>query len=134
MPDADSLGILVDELHIFTARHHGHSEQFSQIAGGGAPHGAPHAFPDAAPGGTVPAVPNETPKDRRRRIIGTNITRFREAGGLSKNELARRLAVDRGSVVRWESGRWEPSPDHLEELAEALDVPVHEFYVDAAAA
>ena len=53
---------------------------------------------------------------------------------MSKNELSRRLNIDRGSVVRWESGRWEPNPDHLEELAEIFNVPVHEFYREPAAA
>lgn len=70
----------------------------------------------------------ETARARRRRVIGTNITRCREAVGLSKGELARRLGVERSSVVRWERGTWEPSAGHLEALAEVLEVDVWEFY------
>ena len=109
----------------------------TQIAKGSAPRGATRHFPGSPRGGTVrgvPALPDETARDRRRRIIGENITRFREAADLSKSELARRLGIDRRSVVRWETGGWEPSPDHLENLAEALRVPVHEFYREQAAA
>lgn len=106
----------------------------SQLANSSAPQGATLDFPSAAQRGRLPAVPNETPAQRRKRIIGTNITRFREAAGLSKNELARRLGVDRGSLIRWENGTWEPSPDHLEGLADHLEVAVFEFYREELAA
>lgn len=106
----------------------------TQQAHSSAPQGASLVFLGATLDGTVPAMADETPKERRRRIIGANITRFREAAELSKNELARRLETDRGSIVRWEAGRWEPNPDHLEELARVFSVPVHEFYREPAAA
>jgi PAS domain-containing protein/DNA-binding XRE family transcriptional regulator len=83
---------------------------------------------------TLPQMPDETPRERRKRIIGENIRQFREAKNLSKGALARRLEVDRTQLIRWEAGTWEPNPDHLEALAAALEVPVHAFYVEAEAA
>lgn len=50
----------------------------------------------------------------------------RRAAGLSQEELAHRLGVDRATVQRWERGTTAPQPQHRRELAGALDVTVDE--------
>jgi DNA-binding transcriptional regulator YiaG len=83
---------------------------------------------------TVLRVPGETPKDRRKRVIATNIRRFRTAAKLTQGALAERIGVDRSHVVRWEGAVWEPGAEHLEELADVFGVPVFEFYRETTAA
>lgn len=46
----------------------------------------------------------------------------RRTAGLSQEELAHRVGVDRATVQRWESGRTDPQPQHRRELARALGV------------
>ena len=49
--------------------------------------------------------------------------RARRALGLTHAEVARRVPVDRVSVMRWLAGVSDPTPDHLLALARALAVP-----------
>jgi DNA-binding XRE family transcriptional regulator len=71
----------------------------------------------------------ETPRQRRRRTIGENIIRYREIKHLSRYALARDLRVDRSQLIKWETGTWEPSADHIAQIAERLGVPEWTFYV-----
>ena len=45
------------------------------------------------------------------------IREYRELYGLSQEELARRLGIDRSSVAKWESGCNKPTLNHLLELS-----------------
>ena len=91
-------------------------------------------FARAGFGGTVAGVPGETATDRRRRVIAANVRRFRETRGLSQPQLALIIGVDRIQISRWEGAHREPSAEHIEALALALDVPTHEFYREEIAA
>ena len=43
--------------------------------------------------------------------IGEQIRFWRTTRGLSQDEMARRLGVDRSTLARWESGQREPTGD-----------------------
>src|SRR5262249_9126739 len=51
----------------------------------------------------------------------------RKAVGLSQENLAHIVGVDRSTVVRWERADTEPQPWHRPKLAEALKVSVEEL-------
>lgn len=48
------------------------------------------------------------------------------AAGLSQEELARTVGVDRATIQRWERGVTAPQPQHRRELADALRVTIGE--------
>lgn len=53
-----------------------------------------------------------------RRFLAKTIQRLREANGLTREELARRVFVSESLVRAWERGRRVPQPDHLGKLEE----------------
>jgi DNA-binding transcriptional regulator YiaG len=54
------------------------------------------------------------PEPRMRRLL-------RERAGLSQQDLAQVLGVDRATVSRWESGERDPWPSHVGAYVDALD-------------
>src|SRR5438067_1843972 len=52
------------------------------------------------------------------------ITQARELAGLSKTELADRLAVSPAAVAQWESGMKHPAPENSAAISRALGVPM----------
>ena len=55
------------------------------------------------------------------------IREYRERHGLSQEELARRLGIDRSSVAKWESGCNTPRLAHLLELAKIFRCSLDEL-------
>jgi transcriptional regulator with XRE-family HTH domain len=49
---------------------------------------------------------------------------FRQARGLSQDQLAKVMGVDPSQVSRWESGDREPTLESISRLARALDVSI----------
>ncbi len=62
--------------------------------------------------------------DETLRLWGSNIRRFRQAHGLTQNDLADEVGVSQATVARWEDGRFEPSRSRKVILAEVLKVDV----------
>ena len=58
------------------------------------------------------------------RSIGENIRRVRITKGLSQQQLANSMSVERSTVAGWESGRRIPDVDMLVRVAKALNVPI----------
>ncbi|MBA9088704.1 transcriptional regulator with XRE-family HTH domain [Fontibacillus solani] len=56
-----------------------------------------------------------------------NLTRFREAKKLTKDELAKRIGVSGAMVGLWESKKNEPRMGKVQLIAEVLDVDVDEL-------
>ncbi|URJ36551.3 helix-turn-helix transcriptional regulator [Paenibacillus polymyxa] len=56
-----------------------------------------------------------------------NLTRFREAKGMTKAELAERLGVSDTMVSFWESGKNEPRMGKIQMISEVLDINVDEL-------
>jgi transcriptional regulator with XRE-family HTH domain len=48
------------------------------------------------------------------------LVRARKAAGITQEDLAYRVGVDRSTVVRWESGETEPQPWHRRKIAKQL--------------
>lgn len=82
--------------------------------------GQPRRYP------TVHVV--ENPRTRRRRLVGRNIQLARRRAGISQQQLAQRLDMDRSDLSQWETGKHEPSPGNLERLATELELPTWWFY------
>lgn len=57
-----------------------------------------------------------------------NIRKYREAAGLSKSDLARKMKVSLPTVCRWEKGEDYPAASRLPELAAALDCTIDELF------
>ena len=55
------------------------------------------------------------------------IREYRERHGLSQEELARRLGIDRSSVAKWESGCNTPRLAHLLKLAKIFRCSIDEL-------
>lgn len=55
------------------------------------------------------------------------LRRRREAAGLGRDELARRLGVSGGTVYRWEKGADLPSGEHRPALARFLRIPTRDL-------
>ena len=55
------------------------------------------------------------------------IREYRERHGLTQEELARRLKIDRSSVAKWESGCNTPRLAHLLELAKIFRCSIDEL-------
>lgn len=67
------------------------------------------------------------------RMIGANIRSLREAAGLTVTELAQRAELTKGTVSKIETGRVSPPIATLTRLADALDVPLADFFIEPSA-
>lgn len=59
---------------------------------------------------------------------GTVIKKMRHENGISQENLARVLHVDRSVISKWETGSSEPNLKQLEEIAAYFQVPVNSFF------
>jgi transcriptional regulator with XRE-family HTH domain len=57
-----------------------------------------------------------------RRVVGENVRRFRQAAGMSQEDLAARMGVEQGYVSRLEVGGRNPTIVTIWHAAEALSV------------
>jgi transcriptional regulator with XRE-family HTH domain len=60
--------------------------------------------------------------------LATFIKSHREALGLSMNQLAKEIGVNRSSLHYWEQGKYEPEPHALEALARGLKVSYEDLF------
>ncbi|NUQ95322.1 MAG: helix-turn-helix transcriptional regulator [Streptomyces sp.] len=60
----------------------------------------------------------------RRRELGQRIAERRHQAGLSQDQLAERVGVERRSIQRYERGERDPRFMDLLLIADALDVPL----------
>lgn len=66
--------------------------------------------------------------DTIKRNISKNISKYREACGMSQKELAQRLGVVPSRISNWETGANCPTIDILFEVCEILDVSINDIY------
>ncbi|WP_211750412.1 helix-turn-helix transcriptional regulator [Paenibacillus sp. Marseille-Q4541] len=59
-----------------------------------------------------------------------NLKKYREAKGISKEELGTRLGVSGVTVGYWENGRNEPRMGKVEQIAQVLDVTTDDLLFD----
>ena len=63
-----------------------------------------------------------------RRILASNIQRFRKAQGLSVDEVGERVGKSGKTISAWEVGRGQPDADDLITLCRLFDVDISDFY------
>lgn len=56
--------------------------------------------------------------------FSTNLKKIREEKGLSQNKLGNMVGVNQTTIARWENKEIAPSIDNVEELANALNIPL----------
>ena len=61
-------------------------------------------------------------------LVGLNVARWREEQGISLLELSERSGIDEVKLRQIEAGTLDPYLDHLERLAEALDIQLSELF------
>src|SRR5262245_13383428 len=80
-------------------------------------------YAGARPGsGSAPVETVEQFRRRRRKVIGQNIVIARKLAGISQENLARALDVQRPQVSKWERGLHEPEA-YLQRIATILHQP-----------
>ncbi len=63
-----------------------------------------------------------------KKLIGARIKELRKQAGLTQERLAETVGMDSRHLSRLETGKHFPSLDSLERIAEALNVPLAEFF------
>ncbi len=63
-----------------------------------------------------------------KKLIGARIKELRKQAGLTQEQLAERVSLDARHLSRLEVGRHFPSLDSLERIAQALNMPLVEFF------
>lgn len=61
-------------------------------------------------------------------LLGSRIREFRKAKNLTQEQFAEMIGVEPRHVSRMEGGYTAPSIDRLEKIAEALNVPLKDFF------
>ena len=67
------------------------------------------------------------PKDELLPLLGRNIRRLREAKGMSQQDLAERVDVDRKTINRLENAQRSPRSELLYAIADTLEVSTDEL-------
>lgn len=65
-----------------------------------------------------------------RSLLSRNLKRLREAAGFTQEALAERVGCSPTMVTNIETGRRFASPDLLDRIAVAFDVPIHELFME----
>src|SRR5277367_1984813 len=63
-------------------------------------------------------------------IIGDRLKSIRESKNLSQGHIEKRTGLLRCYISRVENGHTVPSIDTLEKLAQALEIPLYQFFTD----
>jgi transcriptional regulator with XRE-family HTH domain len=66
---------------------------------------------------------------KRKNIVGENIRRLRQEAGLTQDVLAAKSGLSQGYINQLEIGKRRYTQKSLEIIAEALSVPVIEFFI-----
>ena len=67
--------------------------------------------------------------DERNAILGRNIVAYREAGGITRTELARRLGISRGYIYTLENGVCTPTVFIVYEMARYFGCTIEQLLV-----
>ncbi|MFB9512227.1 helix-turn-helix domain-containing protein [Streptomyces purpureus] len=74
----------------------------------------------------MPARRTPLPEEvlHRRRVLGQRITDYRRAAGLSQDQLADAIGMERRSIQRYERAERDPRFSDLVRIADAIGVPL----------
>ena len=65
---------------------------------------------------------------RTKEEIGFRLKQLREQAGISQEKLAEIVGVSKGQIQKYEYGKDMMNTDKLQKMADALSVPVQEFF------
>ena len=65
-----------------------------------------------------------------REIFAHNLKKHRKNGGLSQEKLAERVSVSTHHIAMMEIGRSYPAMELVERIANALDIEIHELFMN----
>lgn len=68
------------------------------------------------------------PPQTFKELVGRNIVFGRRLAGVSQQQLAERLIMDRRDLSKWETGHRQPNEANLRRVADALGQPVAFFF------
>lgn len=69
--------------------------------------------------------------DRLKAVLSANIKRLRDQRGMTQEQLAEAIEKSTEAVSMFERGKTSPSVETLALMANALDVPIANIFVDA---
>jgi transcriptional regulator with XRE-family HTH domain len=67
-------------------------------------------------------------KRRKPSLAGVLVHYWRTRAGMTQEDLAAKIGVNRAAVSQWETGETSPREAHIKKIAEALDLSVAGFY------
>lgn len=85
--------------------------------------------PTAPRGAPIPAA--HVQRDRQRPAVGPQVRRLRQERGLTLSQVASRSGLNVGYLSQIENDKASPSLESLAALAEAIEVPIAWFLLDA---
>ena len=62
-------------------------------------------------------------------LLGKRIREFRKAKNYTQEELAEKIGIGTNNISYFETGRYTPTLETMEKLANALNVEIYEFYI-----
>ncbi len=68
-------------------------------------------------------------KDAKKKLLGSNIAKYRKQRKLSQNQLAELVDVSREHIAKVETARRNMSMDLLFKISSALDIPEYKFFI-----
>lgn len=60
-------------------------------------------------------------------FFNSNLKYLRKAKGMSQQEIADKIGIDRSSISRWENGDMGATIDKAIDIAKLFDIPIPEF-------
>lgn len=60
-------------------------------------------------------------------FFNSNLKYLRKAKGMSQQEIADKIGIDRSSISRWENGNMGATIDKAIDIAQLFDIPIPEF-------
>ncbi len=68
-------------------------------------------------------------KNAKKKLLGTNIAKYRKQKNLSQNQLAELVDVSREHIAKVETARRNMSMDLLFNISSALNIPEYKFFI-----
>ena len=68
-------------------------------------------------------------KNAKKKLLGTNIAKYRKQKNLSQNQLAELVDVSREHIAKVETARRNMSMDLLFNISSVLDIPEYKFFI-----
>ena len=67
--------------------------------------------------------------EAKRKLLGSNIAKYRKQKNLSQNQLAELVNVSREHIAKVETARRNMSMDLLFNISSALNIPEYKFFI-----